>query len=396
MTFNNKTKPKILVLIPNFLPGYRMGGPLTSVINLIENLNEDFYFEVLTSDRDMGDNKPFSNIQFNTWLIKRNYSVYYLSTNILMIFKLVSLIISSDADVIYLNSLFNPFFSISIILANKMGLLKAKKIILAPRGETFNEALNFKRFKKIFFIRIAKTLNLYKNIFWHASTEVEKKSIEKKLNIESQWIHVALNLAKKNSSNEIESIVSIPREDTNNLYVVFLSRVSKDKNIVFTLDVLKEIKANIVFHIFGPIEDDYIWKICEKKISALPKNIIVEYKGSVDKDDVKKVFAQYDLMFLPTFAENFGHVILESLSVGTPVLLSDNTPWRDLESKGYGWDLSLKNPELFINAIEYMSNLSLEEKKEMKLDIRKKVLFFLNNPETLNANKNLFKTLNSI
>ena len=38
------------------------------------------------------------------------------------------------------------------------------------------------------------------------------------------------------------------------------------------------------------------------------------------------MFQEYDLLFLPTKGENFGHVILESMSAGTPVLISDTTP----------------------------------------------------------------------
>ena len=60
-----------------------------------------------------------------------------------------------------------------------MGLLKKNKIIIAPRGETFDEALDFKKKKKSFYIEIAKKLNLYRDVYWHASTEVEKQSIVK-------------------------------------------------------------------------------------------------------------------------------------------------------------------------------------------------------------------------
>jgi glycosyltransferase involved in cell wall biosynthesis len=49
-------------------------------------------------------------------------------------------------------------------------------------------------------------------------------------------------------------------------------------------------------------------------------------------DDVPGTFAQYDLFAFPSRGENFGHVVLESLSVGTPVLVSDRTPWKGGES----------------------------------------------------------------
>lgn len=385
---NNK---KILVLIPNFLPGYKMGGPLTSIINMVENLSDFFSFEILTSDRDMGDSKPYKNIEFNNWLKKSTYSICYLSSNMFFLLRLLMKINSSKAEIIYLNSLFNPFFSIFIVFSSKIGLLKSKKIIIAPRGETYDEALDFKKEKKSTYIKLAKSMQLYKGLYWHASTEVEKQSIIKNFDIDPNLILVALNLTQKVSTNEQGNTNITTTIRNKGLHIVFLSRVSKDKNILFTFDVLSKIKEDVVFHIYGPIEDDFIWKACKEKIDRLPENIVVEYKGTVDKDKVKKVFEQYDLMFLPTFAENFGHVIVESLSVGTPVLLSDNTPWRDLQTKGYGWDLSLKKPEQFVEAVVFMLKLSSEEKKEMKVRIQKDFNAFLNNPETLKANKRLFK-----
>lgn len=382
---------RILVLIPNFLPGYKMGGPLTSIINMVENLSEFFSFEILTSDRDMGDTKPYQNIEFNSWIKKSTYSICYLSSNMLFLLRLLLKINASKAEIIYLNSLFNPFFSIFIVVSNKIGLLKDKKIIIAPRGETYAEALDFKREKKVTYIKLANSMRLYKGLFWHASTEVEKQSIINNFSIDPNLIFVALNLTQKVSGNEQRNThISTVRENKG-LHVVFLSRVSKDKNILFTFDVLSKIKEEVVFHIYGPIEDDFIWKDCKEKINNLPKNIVVEYKGTVPKEKVRSVFEEYDLMFLPTFAENFGHVIVESLSVGTPVLLSNNTPWRNLQRKGYGWDLSLKEPQQFVEAIEYMLKLSDYEKKEMKVKIQKGFAAFLSNPETLKANKRLFE-----
>lgn len=61
----------------------------------------------------------------------------------------------------------------------------------------------------------------------------------------------------------------------------------------------------------------------------------------------------YDLFLLPTLGENYGHVIHEALLAGCPVLISNRTPWRNLEALGIGWDLPLEDPEQFRTVLQY-------------------------------------------
>src|SRR5690606_22656373 len=57
------------------------------------------------------------------------------------------------------------------------------------------------------------------------------------------------------------------------------------------------------------------------------------------------------LFLFPTLGENFGHVILEALTAGCPVLISDRTPWRNLKQMEVGWDIPLEQPALFERAL---------------------------------------------
>jgi glycosyltransferase involved in cell wall biosynthesis len=57
-------------------------------------------------------------------------------------------------------------------------------------------------------------------------------------------------------------------------------------------------------------------------------------------------------MLLPTRNENFGYVILEALLAGCPVILSDQTPWRDLDAKQAGWVVPLGDEAGFVRALD--------------------------------------------
>jgi glycosyltransferase involved in cell wall biosynthesis len=64
---------------------------------------------------------------------------------------------------------------------------------------------------------------------------------------------------------------------------------------------------------------------------------------------------------LPTQNENYGHIIVETLQHARPVILSDQTPWRDLEKEHVGFDIALNDKAKFIEAIEMLVNLNQSE-----------------------------------
>ena len=111
-------------------------------------------------------------------------------------------------------------------------------------------------------------------------------------------------------------------------------------------------RSRVNFEIFGPAEDAAYWKSCQDLIANLPPNIRVHWHGETSNDGVVAAMATTDLFFLPTAGENFGHAIFEALSTGVPVLISDQTPWRDLAAASAGWDLPLADMDRWVEAIE--------------------------------------------
>src|SRR5438034_6920776 len=69
---------KILVTIQYYLPGYRAGGPVRSLANLVEMLGDEFEFYILTADRDLGVRQPFAKIKTGFWHRVGKASVCYL------------------------------------------------------------------------------------------------------------------------------------------------------------------------------------------------------------------------------------------------------------------------------------------------------------------------------
>lgn len=164
------------------------------------------------------------------------------------------------------------------------------------------------------------------------------------------------------------------------------------KNLDYALRVLASVRAPVDFSIYGPEEDATHVAACRALAAALPSHIRVQWCGPTDPAEVPAAFARHDLFFFPTRGENFGHVIAESLGAGTPVLLSDKTPWRGLAEKGIGHDLPLADPAGFVGAIE----AAAAESPEAALARRERVFAFAldrqrNSPD-VEANRLLFAT----
>jgi len=188
---------------------------------------------------------------------------------------------------------------------------------------------------------------LYRDVAWQASNEMEANHIR------AHWGRDARILIAPNLPPLSGTAVPARRHKvTGALRVVFLSRISPMKNLEGALRMLAMTSMPMSLDIYGNQESAEYWKECERLMRGLPPHVTVTYHGNVPPDEVINVMASYDLFFLPTLGENFGHVILEALLAGCPVLISDRTPWRQLQEKRAGYELSLDRPQAFAEALE--------------------------------------------
>lgn len=387
MSGNTGRKIRVLTFVGYYLPGYKAGGPLRTLANMAEHLDDSIEFWIITSDRDQGDVERYSSVNMDTWQKVGNTNVFYMRPEHRTVCKFADIISSTPHDVIYLNSYFDPVFTFKPLLGNYFIKSSRKPVILAPRGEFSKAALSIKKFRKAFFIKLMSFL--YKGLYFQASSIYEQEDILRAL----PWVReknsiIAIDLpAKLEPMKHTNS--DIPK-DSVTLNIIFLSRISRMKNLNYALEVLKDVKSKILFDIYGPQEDSTYWEECEHIIKSLPGNIKAFYKGNVFPEHVKSTFSRYDLFFLPSKGENYGHVIAESISVGTPVLLSDNTPWRDLRKEGVGWDIPLNSPSTFVSIIEDYASLSNKEREMNRAKVYGKAVQMLTDESAINSNRQLF------
>ena len=306
-----------------FLPGFRGGGPIRTLTNMRDQLSKWIELSIFTRDRDLGEKIPYENISIDQWSFVEGYRVYYASPRFFGIKGAKKATSEYQFDILYLNSFFDFHGSIQIYFLFRK-IEPNIPIILAPRGEFSPGALSIKWLKKKIFLSSVKLFGFYKDIRWHASTEQEAQDILKQFPNALNRIYIAKDPVAIND----KSITREIKKETGQLRMIFLSRISPMKNLDGLLNILKIVKATITLSIYGPIEDNAYWEKCKKLISTLPKNIKATYCGIAEPNKVFATFASYDLFAFPTHGENFGHVIIESLRSGTPILLSDKTSFH--------------------------------------------------------------------
>jgi glycosyltransferase involved in cell wall biosynthesis len=345
------TKPNILIFIDWFTPGFKAGGPIKSVANIVKSLNGHFNFHIITSDRDIDDPLPYPSVKFNQWINKKHYQIAYLTQEKRKEF-ITNTLKQENFDAYYFNSLYSKPYTLE-----PFQLIKKIKInpnvIIAPRGMLGKGALKIKPLKKKVFLTITKSTGFFKQVTWHATDTEETEDIQLAFGKKAK-IYNTPNIALLN----IEETFILKKE--NELKLVFFSRISPKKNLFYTLELLKNFtNKNISIDIYGSIEDESYWKKCDSFIKQ--NNIKANYISTLNPNEVQKTLSNYHFLFFPTLHENYGHVIAESLTAGCGLILSTNTPWRNLNRSNVGWDIKLNNKEGFIQAIKTCLAMNQEE-----------------------------------
>lgn len=383
---------KVLVFIKYYLPGFKAGGPLKSIQGLVDYLGEDVEFSILAGDRDFEDTERYPGIETNCWTQLGNSRVCYVDrVNYSSLKRLLS---AEQWDLIYLQSFFDPTYTLKPLLWWQLGWLKAKKVLVATRGEFSAGAIKIRAGKKRAFLNLVRWLPLYKNVYWQASAAEEKQDILREIpNLAPEKrIFVACDVPPKPLPEALESNSNRATEQ-GPLRIIFISRITPKKNLEYALQVLAEVPFAVEFNIYGPIDHDAYWEGCQKLMAALPPHIRANYCGSIPPNEVVQAFASHDVFLFPTSGENFGHVTFEALQSGCSVVISDQTPWQDLDESHVGSVLPLSDKQAFVDALVRLNEETPEQRVERRRRCRRYAEEFMNNGVVLDQNRRMFEAM---
>ena len=163
----------------------------------------------------------------------------------------------------------------------------------------------------------------------HVTSEREREAILKIIHPKS--ITVLPNFVKLSAHK-----LSVNNGPSTVLKLLFFSRIEEKKGLDILLNALKIVPVPCYLTIAGDGKEDYVLSL-KALASANNINDKINWLG-FRQENKFELLNEHDLFVLPSHDENFGNVVIESLSVGTAVLISEHVGLADYVKKNnLGW-----------------------------------------------------------
>jgi len=327
---------KILFVVPYYKPAFAYGGPIVVISMLAEQLVLLGYD--VTVYTTPSDGTTELKVAKNEQVLVDGVKVFYFSKitgdNTYISVKLWRHLnkTAKNFDVVHIHTWWNFLVLGAALICRRQNI----KPVISPHG-MLSDYIIYKRnafAKKWVHLLIGK--RLLKNSWLHVSTEMEWDESHR---VVPDWNgEIIPNLVKLTSKK-------YPRPVNDVFTIGFISRIDPKKGLDVLIKALSKVNFEYKLLIAGTGETHYIdsLKAIAKKYGNSKHIEWVGWKGGEEKFEY---LSQLDLMALTSHSENFAIVIIESLSVGTPVFISNQVGlFKFIADKDYGWvtDMVIEN-----------------------------------------------------
>ena len=213
--------------------------------------------------------------------------------------------------------------------------------VLSPHGELHEEHLRQKRLKKRLYMTMLQSRIIDSADSIHALTMAEKSRI-RQLGFTAP-VFVSPNGVRpthvQNSEKAVPAFLCRYPQLANKRIILFLGRMHSTKG----LDVLAESFSKIadqfqdsMLLLVGPDEDDTIGRMK----SALRSSGILDrvvFTGTLTGSDKWEAYQGAHMFVLPSYAEGFSISVLEAMSAGVPVVISEQCSFPEVANHGAGF-----------------------------------------------------------
>lgn len=270
---------------------------------------------------------------------------------------------TSDKDdklVVHIHAWWNLVSVLSCLVAKWYKI----PVVLSPRGMltsyTFGNRNSFS--KRIIHKLMGETLLKYCHI--HATSEQEKRDIL--TIVQPKSIRVISNLVSLGTGAVVSKCrASVMKDEKSTVFkMIFLSRIEEKKGLELLFEALTLVNIPWQLTIGGTGKEEYVQSL-KYKAEHLALNNRINWVGQVNNAHKFNLMAGHDLTVLTSYNENFANVVVESLSVGTPVLISKFVGLADyVADKNLGWVTGLNIEEIKTAIIQAYHDI--EKRKEIR------------------------------
>ncbi len=357
---------RICLVTSSFYPATFYGGPISATWDLSKKLAQRGINVCVSTTNANGSKKL--DVECDRYLEKQvNFFVKYYDEQIINKLSLSFIFgIWSDirkSDVVYIQYLFHYTVFFSLLIS----VIQAKKIIICPRGSLseFTLSNKFTFLKSLWILLFIKPFT--HKVIWQASSYLEESDIKKNFpNSTVSIIDDGVEFKSFQVCQEISKIELVNRY-TN-------SSPSKVSNLFFSMGRLHKIKGfNMLidaFYLFLEKDkdakliiaggDDGVEEGLNNQIKKLNIEDSVILIGAIGFEEKKLLLSNCDYFTLASKFESFGIVVAEALSCGLPVIVSNKTPWKDVEINNCG--IFVKNDKVsFCQAFQKVQEIKFNK-----------------------------------
>lgn len=339
---------KILQTIAFF--GRLDGGTSTCTYDLLRVMNEGGYpVDLLTlqtvnpSDRLTGNGE-----RWITALPNDARTPYCISRNVRHYLN------NAHYDLYHTNGLWLYTNHITCAAARQQG----KPYVITPHGMLYPDALHRSYWKKWPLLQLFFRKDILEATCLHATCRQEMEHI-RQFGYRGPIAVIPNPVVIPPYASELSSL---PRQPKAAGFLGRLHPIKKVENLLYGLSLLGEEAKKLRLVIMGKGDAQY-----EEFLHAEVDRLglaNVEFCGFVSGREKFERLSSLSALFVPSDFENFGMIVTEALSVGTPVMASLGTPWEDLNTHHCGWWVD-RSPENIAKVMHEVLTLSEDELRAM-------------------------------
>jgi len=357
---------KLLCVTPSYWPAFRYGGPIASNHNLNRALvKKGIDVTVYTTNVGLGKKVPL-NQEVNNNGVKVTYFTFikffeFLGTtgwqfSLKLTYALQRNL--NSADLVYIPAMWNYPMAVAAYYCRKY----KKPYIIAPKGVLYPYTKSKSAWKKWPYYKLFAERNIKNAMAIHYTSEDEANRCHSLfLGLKNQAIIIPNGI-------ELSEFNNLPTRD--NLWKRY--PILKDKKIILFLGRINWIKGfdllvkaysrlakerdDVHLLIVGSEEKGYEGKVkgLLKDEGALER---VTFTGMLSGREKLEAFAGSDVFVLPSYSENFGMAVVEAMTCGLPVIISDQVGiCKEVESARAGLVIHTDQDELYSALIELLDN----------------------------------------